>query len=72
MSTWGSPLPENIPPLIGHGLNALEQEANPRLDRHWLSNLNLDQHLPLESGSVDAGMIVAFTNWRLFQKAPRF
>ncbi|WP_255109287.1 class I SAM-dependent methyltransferase [Synechococcus sp. RedBA-s] len=53
--------------MIGHGLNALEQEANPWLDRHWLQNLNLDQHLPMESGSADAGMIVA--GWQ-YQQQP--
>jgi hypothetical protein len=57
--------------VIGAGLNALELEANPRLDRHWLQNLNLDQRLPLESGSVDAALLVAFSNGMLFQMASR-
>jgi hypothetical protein len=41
------------------------------LDCHWLQNLNLDQQLPLESGSVDAALIVAFSNGMLFQLASR-
>lgn len=41
------------------------------LDCHWLQNLNLDQQLPLESGSVDAALIVAFSNGMLFQMASR-
>jgi len=57
--------------VIGHGIKALVQEANPWLDRHWLQNLNLDQQLPLESGSVDAALIVAFSYRMFFQQASR-
>lgn len=57
--------------MIGAELNALELEANPRLDCHWLQNLNLDQQLPLESGSVDAALIVAFSYRMFFQQASR-
>ena len=68
MSSWVSHLPEDLPTkeVIGHGLNARELEANPRLDRHWLQNLNLDQRLPLETGSVDAVLIVA--GWQYLQQ----
>jgi len=68
MSSWVSHLPENLKSkeVIGHGLNASELEANPRLDRHWLQNLNLDQRLPLEPGSVDAALIVA--GWQYLQQ----
>ena len=61
MSSWVSHLPEDLATkeVIGHGLNARELEANPRLDRHWQQNLNVDQQLPLESGSIDAALIVA-------------
>ena len=68
MSSWVSHLPENLHAVevIGHGLNARELEVNPRLDRHWLQNLNVDQRLPLESGSVDAALIVA--GWQYLQQ----
>lgn len=61
MSSWVSHLPEEVSyaSVIGHGLNAKELSANPRLERHWVQNLNRDQHLPLESASIDAGLIVA-------------
>jgi len=38
MSSWFSHLPEEVryEQVIGHGLNAAELEANPRLDRHWV------------------------------------
>ena len=51
MGSWASPQPEDFPQFIGHGLNALEQEANPWEDRHWLQNLNPDQHLASKSVS---------------------
>ncbi|GDX74666.1 hypothetical protein LBMAG40_13230 [Cyanobium sp.] len=68
MSSWVSHLPENgrYRQVIGHGLNGRELEANPRLDRHWVQNLNQDQHLPLESASVDAALIVA--GWQYLQQ----
>ena len=68
MSSWVSHLPENgrYRQVIGHGLNGRELEANPRLDRHWVQNLNQDQRLPLESASVDAALIVA--GWQYLQQ----
>ncbi len=68
MSSWVSHLPETLSAVevIGHGLNARELEANPRLSRHWVQNLNVDQRLPLESGSVDAALIVA--GWQYLQQ----
>lgn len=67
MSSWVSHLPEEITyaRVIGHGLNGKELAANPRLDRHWLQNLNLNQHLPLDDASVDATLIVA--GWQYLQ-----
>jgi SAM-dependent methyltransferase len=61
MSSWVSHLPEEVRfrEVIGHGLNRRELEANPRLDRHWLQDLNRDPRLPLEDASVDAALIVA-------------
>ena len=51
--------------VIGHGLNAKELQANPRLDRHWVQNLNADQRLPLDDASVDTVLIVA--GWQYLQ-----
>ena len=68
MSSWVSHLPEDITyqQVIGHGLNAEELAANPRLDRHWLQNLNTTQQLPLADNSVDAVLIVA--GWQYLQQ----
>jgi SAM-dependent methyltransferase len=68
MGSWVSHLPEgtSYAEVIGHGLNARELEANPRLDRHWVQNLNLDQTLPLADASVDAVLIVA--GWQYLQQ----
>lgn len=68
MSSWVSHLPEDgsYGTVIGHGLNARELSANPRLDRSWVQNLNRDQKLPLESESVDATLIVA--GWQYLQE----
>lgn len=67
MSSWVSHLPEEISydEVIGHGLNAQELQANPRLDRYWVQNLNTDQRLPLADASVDAALIVA--GWQYLQ-----
>ncbi|SBO43450.1 class I SAM-dependent methyltransferase [Cyanobium sp. NIES-981] len=68
MSSWVSHLPEDIhyDRVIGHGLNGRELEANPRLDSHWVQNLNQDQRLPLDTASVDAALIVA--GWQYLQQ----
>jgi hypothetical protein len=59
MSSWVSHLPKDIdyPEVIGHGMNAEELAANPRLSRRFTQNLNRDPVLPLEDASVDAAMI---------------
>lgn len=68
MSSWVSHLPDDVSyaSVIGHGLNARELGANPRLERSWVQNLNRDQQLPLESSSVDAALIVA--GWQYLQQ----
>ena len=68
MSSWVSHLPEELgyQEVIGHGLNAEELTANPRLDRHWVQNLNTDQSLPLADESVDVALIVA--GWQYLQQ----
>jgi SAM-dependent methyltransferase len=67
MSSWVSHLPDDVSyaRVIGHGLNEKELAANPRLDQHWLQNLNTDQTLPLQDSSVDATLIVA--GWQYLQ-----
>ena len=59
MSSWVSHLPPDITyaEVIGHGMNAEELAANPRLSRWFTQNLNRDPVLPLADNSVDAAMI---------------
>ena len=59
MSSWVSHLPAEIAyaQVIGHGMNAEELAANPRLSRRFVQNLNRDPLLPLEDASIDAAMI---------------
>jgi SAM-dependent methyltransferase len=67
MSSWVAHLPQEVSyaSVIGHGLNAQELAANPRLQRYWVQNLNLDQRLPLGDASIDATLIVA--GWQYLQ-----
>jgi hypothetical protein len=59
MSSWVSHLPPEMryAEVIGHGMNAAELAANPRLNRRFVQNLNRDPTLPLADASVDAAMI---------------
>jgi len=59
MSSWVSHLPPEIGygQIVGHGMNATELAANPRLDRWFIQDLNRDPNLPLDDASVDAAMI---------------
>jgi SAM-dependent methyltransferase len=59
MSSWVSHLPPEIAygQVIGHGMNAEELAANPRLDRWFVQNFNRNPSLPLDDGSIDAAMI---------------
>ena len=59
MSSWVSHLPPETryAEVIGHGMNAAELAANPRLDRSFVQDLNRDPRLPLADASVDAAMI---------------
>ncbi len=58
MSSWVSHLPD-VPyaEVIGHGMNATELRANPRLDRWFTQDLNADPILPLSTASVDAACV---------------
>ena len=59
MSSWVSHLPPEIDyaEVIGHGMNADELAANPRLSRWFVQNLNHDPTLPVADHSLDAAMI---------------
>jgi len=59
MSSWVSHLPPDIAykEVVGHGMNAAELAANPRLSRWFIQNLNRETTLPLDGGSLDAAMI---------------
>lgn len=59
MSSWVSHLPEDVSysDMIGHGMNAEELAANPRLDRWFVQDLNQAPILPLEANSLDGAMI---------------
>jgi SAM-dependent methyltransferase len=55
MSSWISHLPEALATaeVIGHGMNAVELQANIRLDRWFVADLNAAPTLPLADRSVD-------------------
>ena len=59
MSSWVSHLPKDVEyaEVIGHGMNAEELAANPRLSRWFTQNLNRETTLPLAERSVDAAMV---------------
>ena len=58
MSSWVSHLPDvAFAEVVGHGMNAVELAANPRLDRWCVQDLNADPVLPLADGSLDAVLI---------------
>jgi SAM-dependent methyltransferase len=59
MSSWVSHLPAEIRygQVIGHGMNQAELDANPRLDRRFIQDLNREPILPLADASLDAAMI---------------
>lgn len=57
MSSWVSHLPDDRHyETVGHGMNADELAANPRLDRWFVQDLNADPLLPLDDGAFDAAL----------------
>lgn len=56
MSSWVSHLPDEqaYAAVLGHGMNAAELAANPRLTRWFVQDLNHDPALPIDDASVDA------------------
>ncbi len=58
MSSWISHLPPEMTftEVIGHGMNAEELRANPRLTRSFVQDLNRAPVLPLKADSCDAAL----------------
>lgn len=58
MSSWVSHLPADLElgPCVGHGMNAEELAANPRLTRWFVQDLNRDTALPLEDHTFDTAL----------------
>ncbi len=61
MSSWVSHLPPEVAygAVTGHGMNAEELAANPRLTRRFVQDINQDTALPLADGVFDGAMICA-------------
>ena len=59
MSSWVSHLPpeRHFGAVIGHGMNADELAANPRLTRHFVHDINADPTLPLADAMIDAACL---------------
>lgn len=58
MSSWISHLPDDLEyaEIVGHGMNAKELAANPRLDRWFVQDLNHEPTLLLDEGTFDAAL----------------
>ena len=61
MSSWVSHLPEDVAyaEVVGLGLNRAELDANPRLGRRIVQDLNAEPTLPLETGVFDGAAVCA-------------
>ena len=59
MSSWISHLPEEVSygHVTGLGMNAAELDANPRLARRLVQDLNAKATLPIGSGSLDGAVL---------------
>jgi SAM-dependent methyltransferase len=59
MSSWVSHLPPGVAyaGVTGHGMNAEELAANPRLSRWFVQDLNADPVLPLADASFDGACL---------------
>jgi len=59
MSSWVSHLPDDVvySSVVGHGMNAEELAANPRLSRWFVQDLNMDPVLPLQDDQFDGACL---------------
>ena len=59
MSSWVSHLPDDVAyaDVTGHGMNAAELAANPRLGHWFVQDLNADPVLPLATGTFDGACL---------------
>jgi hypothetical protein len=59
MSSWVSHLPADVAyaGVVGHGMNAEELAANPRLSRWFVQDLNIEPTLPLREGEFDGACL---------------
>ena len=59
MSSWISHLPPEVQysEVVGHGMNAEELAANPRLTRWFVQDLNANPVLPLDARTFDAALM---------------
>ncbi len=59
MSSWVSHLPAEVAyaSVVGHGMNAQELAANPRLTRWFVQDLNASPTLPLQTGAFDGACL---------------
>jgi SAM-dependent methyltransferase len=59
MSSWVSHLPAEVSysAVVGHGMNAEELAANPRLSRWFVQDLNIEPVLPFGNGEFDAACL---------------
>ncbi len=59
MSSWVSHLPSDVAygAVVGHGMNAEELAANPRLSRWFVQDLNVEPVLPLDDGAFDGACL---------------
>ncbi|WP_019515159.1 class I SAM-dependent methyltransferase [Sphingomonas sp. Mn802worker] len=58
MSSWVSHLPDDVPlDVVGHGMNAQELAANPRLSRWFVQDLNDNPMLTEPDAAFDAVLI---------------
>lgn len=59
MSSWVSHLPDDVAytEVVGHGMNAEELAANPRLARWFVQDLNADPVLSLPDAAFDAAAL---------------
>ena len=59
MSSWVSHLPDDVDyaSVIGLGMNAAELAANPRLERWFVQDLNMNPVLPLNDAAFDGACL---------------